>query len=189
MKRVFFSIIGVLSIFTMFSCKEDVMPKPLAYLRLDYPIGEYELFSAYCPFEFDYNSMATVKMKKSCAIEIQYQSMKATVFLTYHPVKKDSLEFLLRDGQNLAFKHVIKADEITDVPFINRKDKVYGMFYEVGGNTATNTQFYLTDSTRHFVTGSVYFYSKPNFDSIMPASSYVRDDVQKLMETFKWKDK
>jgi gliding motility-associated lipoprotein GldD len=45
------------------------------------------------------------------------------------------------------------------------------MFYQVDGNAATNSQFYATDSTKHFLT-AVYFYAKPNFDSIMPAASY-----------------
>ncbi|MEY4085507.1 MAG: hypothetical protein RL074_1294, partial [Bacteroidota bacterium] len=52
---------------------------------------------------------------------------------------------------------------------------------------ATNAQFYATDSTKHFVTGSVYFYAKPNFDSIMPATSYIKNDMQRLLETLKWK--
>lgn len=61
------------------------------------------------------------------------------------------------------------------------------MFYKVDGNAATNSQFYVTDSTKHFITGSVYFYAKPNFDSIMPAASYIKNDMQRLMETLKWK--
>jgi gliding motility-associated lipoprotein GldD len=61
------------------------------------------------------------------------------------------------------------------------------MFYKVGGNAATNALFYATDSTRHFITGSVYFYAKPNFDSIMPASTYVKNDMQVIMETLRWK--
>ena len=65
--------------------------------------------------------------------------------------------------------------------------ELYGMFYKVGGNAATNSQFYVTDSTRHFVTGSAYFYAKPNFDSIMPASNYVKNDMQRIMETLRWK--
>jgi gliding motility-associated lipoprotein GldD len=94
---------------------------------------------------------------------------------------------LLRDAQKLTFEHVIKADDIKEQPFLNDDKKVYGMFYEVSGNAATNAQFYVTDSTKHFVTGSVYFYAKPNFDSIMPATSYVKNDMQRLMETIKWK--
>jgi gliding motility-associated lipoprotein GldD len=61
------------------------------------------------------------------------------------------------------------------------------MFYEVGGDAATNSQFYVTDSTRHFVTGSLYFYAKPNYDSILPAASYIKKDIKKIIETFEWK--
>jgi gliding motility-associated lipoprotein GldD len=112
--------------------------------------------------------------------------MKATIYLTYKPVT-NNIDNLLRDAQKLTYEHVIKADDIVELPFVNAKDKVYGMFYQVGGNAATNTQFYVTDSINHFVTGSVYFYAKPNFDSIMPAASYIKEDMQTLMETLRWR--
>jgi gliding motility-associated lipoprotein GldD len=94
---------------------------------------------------------------------------------------------LLRDAQKLTYEHVIKADDILEQPYINLEKRVFGMFYQVDGNAATNTQFYVTDSTKNFVTGSVYFYAKPNFDSIMPAASYIKNDVQNLIESLKWK--
>jgi gliding motility-associated lipoprotein GldD len=94
---------------------------------------------------------------------------------------------LLRDAQKLTYEHVIRADDILEQPYINLEKRVFGMFYQVDGNAATNTQFYVTDSTKNFVTGSVYFYAKPNFDSIMPASSYIKNDVQNLIESLKWK--
>ena len=61
------------------------------------------------------------------------------------------------------------------------------MFYEVGGNAASQSQFYLTDSTEHFLTGSLYFYAKPNYDSILPAAKYLEKDIRHIMETVKWK--
>jgi gliding motility-associated lipoprotein GldD len=94
---------------------------------------------------------------------------------------------LLKDAQKLTYEHVIKADDILEQPFLNREAKVYGMFYEVNGNAATNAQFYVTDSTKHFVDCSVYFYAKPNFDSIMPAVSYLKNDMKTLMESLRWK--
>ena len=112
--------------------------------------------------------------------------MKATIYLTYKMVN-NNIDDLLRDAQKLTYEHVIKADDILEQPYINKDKKVYGMFYEVTGNAATNAQFYATDSTKHFVTGSVYFYAKPNFDSIMPAADYIKNDMQRLMETMKWK--
>jgi gliding motility-associated lipoprotein GldD len=112
--------------------------------------------------------------------------MKATIYINYKPVN-GNLEKLLRDAQTLTYKQVVKADDIREQPYLNPEKKVYGMFYEVGGNAATNAQFYVTDSTSHFLAGSVYFYAKPNFDSIMPAASYLRDDMKNIMETIKWK--
>lgn len=168
------------------SCKKEVLPKPQSYLRLDYPMANYMHFENQCPFAFDMNSKAVIKGEKDCGFTITYPKMKATIYLTYKPVN-NNLNKLLRDAQKLTFEHVIKADDILEQPYLNSDKKVYGMFYQVDGNAATNSQFYLTDSTRHFITGSVYFYAKPNFDSIMPAASYIKNDMQHLMETLSWK--
>jgi gliding motility-associated lipoprotein GldD len=184
-KTITFSVLIVL-LFLSFSCKNDVMPKPASYLRLDYPEAEYVSFGNQCPFDFEVNSNAIVKEEENCGIAISYPKMKATIYLTYKPVRND-IDKLLRDAQKLTYEHVIKADDILEQPYLNPEKKVYGMFYQVDGNAATNSQFYVTDSTKHFITGSVYFYAKPNFDSIMPAASYIKNDMQRLMETLKWK--
>ncbi len=176
----------LIALFTVFSCKNDVLPKPSSYLRLDYPEAKYVNFENQCPFSFEMNSEATIKGQKDCGFTISYPKMKATIYLTYKPVN-NNVNKLLKDAQKLTYEHVIKADNILEQPFLNPSKKVYGMFYRVNGNAATNSQFYATDSVKHFVTGSVYFYAKPNFDSIMPAASYVRNDMQRLMETLKWK--
>lgn len=173
-------------IFSVFSCKDEVFPKPSGYLRLDYPEAKYVNFENQCPFTFEMNSEAVIKGEKNCGFTISYPKMKATIYLTYKPVNKD-INLLLRDAQKLTYEHVIKADDILEQPYLNPSKKVYGMFYQVDGNAATNSQFYVTDSIKHFVTGSVYFYAKPNFDSVMPAASYIRNDMQRLMETLEWK--
>ena len=132
------------------------------------------------------NSDVVIKENKDCGFTLTYPKMKATIYLTYKTVNGD-IDKLLRDAQKLTYEHVIKADDILEQPFVNKDKKVFGMFYQVDGNAATNSQFYATDSTKHFVTGSVYFYAKPNFDSIMPAADYIKNDMQTLMETLKWK--
>lgn len=186
MKTVFKYSLILLGITSLNSCKDDVLPKPAGQLRLDYPIAEYAEYDNKCPFKFEVNDEVDVKEDKNCGYSIHYPKMKATIYLTYKPVS-NNIDKLLRDVQKLTFEHVIKADAIQEQPFINAENKVYGMFYRVNGNAATNAQFYVTDSIRHFVTGSVYFYAKPNFDSIQPATSYVRDDMQHLMESLRWK--
>ena len=171
---------------TVLSCKKETLPKPSSLLRLDYPEANYAQFESQCPFTFEMNADAIIKGEKECGFTISYPKMKATIYLTYKPVN-GNINKLLRDAQKLTYEHVIKADDILEQPFLNPQQKVFGMFYQVDGNAATNSQFYATDSTKHFVTGSVYFYAKPNFDSIMPAASYIKNDMQRLLETLKWK--
>lgn len=187
-KKIFF-VAGLMFSLLAVSCKDDAVPKPKGQLRLDYPTAKYGPFSNVspnCSFTFDVNESAKVKMKQDCSMEIEYPKMKATIYLNYKPVK-GNIDQLLRDAQKLTYEHVVKADDIAEQPFLNPVNKAYGMFYQVGGNAATNAQFYVTDSTRHFLVGSVYFYAKPNYDSIFPAAAYIKNDMRKIMETVRWK--
>lgn len=169
-----------------YSCGQSPVPKPAAQLRLDYDEAVYQFFDSDCPFDFDVNSDATIILKEACNMIINYPRMKASVFITYKRVDKN-LELLLRDAQKLTYEHVIKADDIVEQLFIDSAERVYGMLYRVGGNAATNSQFYVTDSVKHFVTGSLYFSAKPNYDSILPATNYLNNDIKVLMESFRWK--
>ena len=180
--RLIFSLLCL----SLLSCGDDKMPKPTGQLSLEYPPAKYMKFSNSCGFDFDKNELAEVKATSNCGLEIHYPKMKATVYLTYKPVQ-NNLEKLLTDAQKLTYEHVIKANDIAEQPYVNLDRKVYGMFYQVGGNAATNAQFYVTDSTRNFVTASMYFYSKPNFDSILPAADYIKNDMKQMIESIKWK--
>jgi gliding motility-associated lipoprotein GldD len=169
----------------LFSCGDNAIPKPKSYLSLEYPRAKYSKLNSDCMFSFETNALTSIK-NKSCSFEINYPKMKATIYLTHKKVN-NNIDKLLRDAQNLTYNHVVKADDILEQPFINDKKKVYGMFYEVGGNAATNAQFYATDSTKNFIVGSVYFYAKPNYDSIFPAAQYLKNDMKRIMETLEWK--
>jgi gliding motility-associated lipoprotein GldD len=84
---------------------------------------------------------------------------------------------------------MIKADEIPPPKeYVDEISKVYGVFTEVRGDVASQAQFYVTDSINHFLTGSLYFYAKPNYDSILPAADYLGKDIRHIMETIKWKE-
>lgn len=100
--------------------------------------------------------------------------------------RKNLITFL-RDAQNFTQKHNIKADGILETVYENPENNSFGMFYEVEGNAASQAQFYVTDSTRHFLTGSLYFYAKPNYDSILPAAHYLQKDIKHIMETVRWR--
>ncbi len=170
----------------MAGCGDDIVVKPEAKLRLQYPPPHYEPVSLDCPFSFEKNSTTTLELKKNCGVNLHYPNMKATVYLTYQPIN-ENLNDLLSDAQKLTYDHTIKANEIFEQPRVDSIHGVYGMFYMINGDAATQTQFYATDSINHFLTGSLYFKSKPNFDSIYPAVVYIRDDVRRIMETITWK--
>lgn len=186
MKNKKYILIIISSLFILNSCKDEVLIKPSAKLRLEYSKPEYKTINTECPFSFEMNQSARIVKKKKCDININYPGMKATLYMTYRDVKNNNLDSLLRDAQKLAYDHTIKANSIPEQPFINPDENVYGMFYMINGNAATQAEFYVTDSINHFLNGALYFEAKPNFDSIYPAVVYLREDIRKLMETIRW---
>lgn len=190
----FFYLLVVVSF--CISCKQDYVPKPKAYLRLDYPNAQYKTLNIQVPFTFQANELAThITYKKlaasseSYAINIEYPSLKGTIFLTYKAINNDKevLTNYLRDAQKFTLEHTIKADEIPVFPYANKERNVYGVLSEVKGNVASPAQFYVTDSVQHFLVGSLYFYAKPNYDSILPAANYLQKDMAQIIESLHWK--
>lgn len=179
-----------------FSCRQDPVPKPKAYLRLDYPEAQYKTVDLGVPFNFEANNLASKIMhkklkadKESYGINIEYPTLKGTLFLTYKAINGDSLTLTeyLKDAQKFTLEHTIKADEIPIFPYENKARRVYGVFSEVKGNVASPAQFYVTDSVKHFLVGSLYFHAKPNFDSILPAANYLQKDMIQIIESLQWK--
>jgi gliding motility-associated lipoprotein GldD len=86
------------------------------------------------------------------------------------------------------YKHTVKAENIAEIPYENAEQKVYGILYELTGNTASPVQFVLTDSNKNFFRGALYFENVPNKDSIAPIVQYVQKDIVRLIESFEWKN-
>ena len=112
--------------------------------------------------------------------------MKGAIFLSYKKIE-GNLSQLINDSKRLSYEHASKADNIVEQPYVNPNEKIYGALFEVQGNAASQSQFFVTDSTEHFLTGSVYFYTKPNYDSILPAAAYLQNDIRGIIETLRWK--
>ncbi|WP_223549665.1 gliding motility lipoprotein GldD [Aestuariivivens sp. NBU2969] len=193
--NIFLRCFLIATVLGILSCGENVVPKPRAYLRLDYPKAKYNKAEIALPFSFEKNNLATNLIIRpvegttsSYGVNLEYPTMKGTIYLTYKAVEgseKNLVEFL-RDAQNFTQKHTVKADGILEERYEDSDEKVYGMFYKVGGNAASQSQFYVTDSINHFLTGSLYFNTKPNYDSILPAAHYLQKDIKHIMETVKW---
>lgn len=177
-------IIGVIG---LFSCSEEIMPKPIGELRLEYPKPHYEDFYSECNYGFQYSNFAEIKQaKEPCWYYITYPTMKAKVFITYFPIKND-LALHIKEVEKMVYQHTIRASAINTKSFSYPEKKLYGNFYELKGHTASNIQFYATDSIRHFVTANLYFNTRPKPDSLAPAVDYIKTDLRHLLDSFYWK--
>jgi len=185
MKTINFLTTAVI-ILSLASCKEDAIPKPDGFLSLEYPKAAYESYSyPNNSFKFNKNKFAVIQPEENFSFKIDYPKMKASIYMNYRPVE-NNLNLLLKDAQKLTYNHTVKADGIEESVYEHPEKNVYGMFYRVIGDAATNVQFYATDSTKNFVVGTLYFYTKPNFDSIYPATKYIEDDMKMIMESLEW---
>lgn len=185
----------ILLIFSVFllatSCKENSTPRPYGYFRVDMPAHDYKVFNQNnYPYSFEFSNSAKIIPRSEIGeqywIDIQYPSLNANIYCSYKPVRSDLFR-LVEDTRSIVYRHLIKADDIAEIPYENPEKRVYGILYELSGNTASPVQFILTDSTKHFFRGALYFESVPNQDSIAPMSQYVLQDIMRLMESFEWK--
>lgn len=180
-------VIVLLCAISLTSCKEDALPKPKSFLTLEYQTPVYKKSETSCNYQFEVSSFAQLITSDNCWAQLRYPDLKATLHITYRPIDKN-LEEILREVEKLTFEHTIKADAINAVPYENYKQRVFGKLYNIEGGVATNIQFSVTDSVNHVLAGALYFYSKPNYDSIVPAIRYLEKDIIHLIETLEWKE-
>jgi len=171
------------------SCEDEVSsPRPFGYFRIDLPEAHYQALDIDCPYTFNYSDQSTIviKDKDKCWINIYYPKNKATIYLTYVDLN-DNLKEQLDQTQQLTYEHQIKATKIDRVLVQNDSLDVYGLTYKLEGDVASYIQFYLTDSSDHFLRGALYFDTYVNTDSLRPVISYMDKDVEELIRSFKWK--
>ena len=191
------TILILLTIITIFSCGEPVfIPKPYAFPRIHFPKkGEYLAYNnKECPYVFEYPIYSKIVQKKNsftneiepCWFNIYFEDFNATIYMSYKEIGSDiSLEKVLEDAHKLTYAHTKKADYIDEAQ-ISNKQGVKGQLSEVGGNVATNIQFYLSDKEKHYIRGSLYFESAPNIDSVQPIVDFIKKDMMHVFETFEW---
>jgi gliding motility-associated lipoprotein GldD len=142
------------------------------------------------PYRFELSKNAVLVSRDSKDgkfwVDIVYPDLNASIYCSYKPVT-GNLSDLLEDSRKIVYKHTIRADGISEKMYDHPEKNVHGILYDLKGNTASSVQFVLTDSTRNFFRGALYFNNVPNKDSIAPMSEYVREDIIHLMESFEWK--
>jgi gliding motility-associated lipoprotein GldD len=184
---------------TLLSCREVIVPKPRGFFRIDLPLKQYLTFNdsvnkKRLPLTFEYPAYGKISFDDNNTSDpgwfnIVFPAYKASIYLTYKNVKGD-LASLIEQTYTMNVKnHIAKADAIDENPVEDRGNRVFGTLYDLKGNTATAVQFYVTDSTKHYLRGSLYFAAEPNADSLAPVIDFFRNDIIHLISTLKWKDK
>ncbi len=193
MKRLTNSILLLILMLVLVSCGDrNPQPKPRGYFRIDLPEKEYVTLDTMRYYSFEYPVYAVVTPDYLSPNEkdwanVEFPSYKGTVHISYKSVDNNLNEYL-EDAYMMITKHISKATGIRDSVIINRDKDVYGLMYFLDGEgVASPLQFYLTDSTKHFLRGSLYFNIYPNNDSLQPVIDFITDDVRHLISTFDWK--
>ena len=175
------------------------VPKPRAYPRVDYPTKAYKSFDeTYCGFTFDQPVYSTIehdttyfdeKAKNDCWFNITVKQLNAKIFCSYNPIRtRADFDKLVGDAYEMTNKHNVKASYIEEVQVYRPEDRVYGVVFNVEGAAASSYQFFLTDSTKNFVRGALYFNTEARPDSLVPVVKFMREDLDRMMLTLKWND-
>lgn len=193
-----YSVLGV--IFLLVSCGggDLLVPKPRAFPKIDFPVRSYTPFDEnYCHFTFERGSYTEVEQDTlffeqspvdPCWFNIYYPSFGCRIHCSYYPISaENSFSKLNSDAFDLAMEHNKKATYIDEVKF-EKPNNVSGFVFELEGPVATPFQFYMTDSSSHFLRGALYFNTQIRTDSLAPLYAFVKEDVSHMINTFAWTD-
>lgn len=212
MQRIFY----FLFILMMVSCNSNYTSKKEGYFKIDFPKKQYTTFNepGY-PYTFEYPVYARIAKDSSYFAEgaknpywinIEFPSFNGTIFVSYKKIggtsvykvkNPDGITYrdsvgvndfhkMVDDSYNLTYKNDVKAYSIED-SVMHTPNDITGVFFKVSGNVATAKQFFLTDTTRHFLRGALYFDATPNEDSLRPVNAFLQQDMKHLINTLKWK--
>ena len=194
LRKVFFSFF----LFILASCNSDyTVGKKRGYFKIDFPEKKYREFDqpGY-PYSFEYPVYSSIVRDTTFFettpenpwwINIDFPQFAARVHMSYKEIGKNKFDSLVNDAFKLSYKqHTYKASAIEDSAMAT-PNNVHGMYFTLAGNTATANQFFLTDSTRHFLRGALYFAATPNEDSVGIVNDFLKKDLLHLINTLKWK--
>ncbi|MFN5479450.1 MAG: hypothetical protein ACK43J_03535 [Chitinophagaceae bacterium] len=201
----------LVTIMLSIGCNTPFTPRPKGYFTVDLPEKEYRVFdSAGFPYSFEYPTYATIVPESDSAsqqpywINIDFKEFNGRIYISYKPIQgqsiykvktstgyrdsvvQNSFEQLREESYKLTYKHTVRASAIVDSFFTN-PNGVSGIFFYVAGNAATSKQFFVTDTSRHFLRAALYFDATPNEDSLSMTSEFIARDMRHLINTFRWK--
>ena len=183
----------VLILFLIAGCTREYLPKPIGYNRLILPEPSYHALPDTLPYRFEYSRHSkllpdTAGFSERYWIELYYPELKANVHITYKKIENSEqlLKEFMNDAYTLAAKHQVKAYAIDEV-IVKTPNGKTAIVVELQGEVPSQMQFTITDSTKHFLRGALYFNTKVHNDSLKPAIEYMKKDIMHMVNTFDWK--
>ena len=199
------------------ACNSTYTSKKTGYYKIDFPERKYTVFQKEgFPYTFEYPVYAQVvkdstyfdqDLQNPYWINLDFPQLGGRIFLSYKAVGgkstykvkqangsyKDSLgtnvfDLMVNDAFKLTSKNEAVASSIKDSLF-HTQNGITGVFFRVGGNAATSRQFFMSDTTKNFFRGALYFDVTPNADSLRPVIDFLQKDIDHLINTFKWNNK
>lgn len=172
---------------------QDFTPKPKGYNRIELPLVAYQKMTESHPYNFEYSKYAKILPDTFARAEphwiyIDYPAFDANIQLTYKPVNHDlkRLQNMINDAHKLSYKHNVKAysiqEKIYTAPSGNKANII-----DLEGEVPSQVQFYMTDSSQHFLRGALYFKTSTKNDSLAPVIQFIRNDILHLVNTLVWK--
>lgn len=187
-------IILLLVTFGVLSCGRYSQPRPYGYYRIGVPKYGYKAMEMKgYPYRFEYADIAYIDTQVDHGepywMDVVYPSLNARIHCSYKQIEPNGtadLRHLTDDAVRFVFDHAIKADAIPEQGYTNPEARIYGVYYDLEGNTASPVQFFLTDSTHHFFRAALYYNCIPNADSLAPVNEIMRRDIHHMIESFRW---
>ena len=180
----------IVVLITCVACNHVSTPKPYGYYRISVPDTAYvpldSLFLSPFNFQFSKNAVIQPRNEEPYWINIYYPVFDATIHCSYKPVRHNLRE-LTNDALDFVYRNASFANSIPEREYTHPEANVYGVLFDLEGNTASSCQFFVTDSVHHFFRASVYCNCTPNADSLAPVYDYLRTDIIKMVETFEWR--
>jgi len=180
------------SILFFVSCSEDYLPKPKGYNKIDLPPHEYQVLAEEHPYVFEHSKSSVIKKDVSYIaephwIDVYYPCFDAYIQLTYKRIegKFKNFEEHIDDSHKLAGKHNIKAYSI-DEGLLRTPNGYTATIFELTGEVPSQFQFYVTDSTKNFLRGAIYFKTSTKNDSLAPVIEYLKYDAMKIVNSLEW---
>jgi gliding motility-associated lipoprotein GldD len=206
----------IIFFFLLYSCNSTYISKKRGYFKINFPARQYVTFNRPgFPYSFEYPVYAQITQDSTYFdetpenpywININFPQFNGEIFLSYkviggktiYKVKtatgayRDSLgtnlyDKLVNDAFSLTNKNNVVSSSIKD-SLIETSNGISGIFFKVGGNAATAKQFFLTDTTKNFIRGALYFDVTPNVDSLRIVQDFLQIDMEHIINTFQWKN-